>query len=290
MSLDNPSIFRFLSASPRAQVTDALTLGLGRSAAIWRNAHDQMRYEQPDDHTFSLYLEGGSGTRRIDRGHVSGWPGALCIMPQGASSEWEITEPFAFVHLYVPDVEMRRVFAETFDRDCRLMVVPEATFDQSPALAQALRRIAEATMWGDPLLADAAITTALDCLFVDPRYGGARPVCVKSGLAPVVRRRITDYIEAHLDTQITLPHLAALAGLSAFHLQRMFRASGGVSPHGWVQHRRLARAKALLAEGEPIARIASACGFSSQSHLTRVFKTHTGTTPSAFRRSVSDRA
>ena len=43
----------------------------------------------------------------------------------------------------------------------------------------------------------------------------------------------------------------------------------------------------MLAGPEPIAQIASACGFSSQSHLTRMFKTVTGTTPLAYRRAVS---
>lgn len=290
MTAYNPSVFSFLSASPCAQVTDALNLGFGRSAAIWRNAHDRMRYEQPDCHTFSLYLKGGSGTRRIDQGNSNGWPGALCIMPQGASSEWEITDDFTFVHLYVPDQEIRRVFTEVFDRDCRLMVVPETTFDNAPALAMALREVAHATRSRDTLLADEAIAAVLSGLFGDPRYGGTRALSIKSGLAPAVRRRLTDYIEAHLDAQITLPDLAAIAGLSEFHLQRMFRISCGVSPHGWVLHRRLDRAKTLLTGAEPIARIASACGFSNQSHLTRVFKATTGTTPSAFRQSVSGRA
>lgn len=290
MSVINPSVFSFLSASPCAHATDALDLGLGKSAVIWRNAHDRMCYERPGGHTFSLYLEGGSGTRRIDRADVNGWPGAFCVMPQGASSEWDITDVFTFVHVYMPDKEMRRFYAETFDRDCRLMVVPEATFDHAPTLGGALRRVAHAARSGDTLLADEAIATALASFFVDSRYGGTRPISVKSGLAPAVRRRVTDYIEAHLETQITLPDLSTIAGLSEFHLQRMFRVSCGVSPHSWVLHRRLAHAKTLLTGTEPIARIAAACGFSSQSHLTRVFKTMTGTTPSAFRQSVSSRA
>ncbi|UJW76738.1 helix-turn-helix domain-containing protein [Rhizobium sp. SL42] len=249
-----------------------------------------MSYQRPDGHTFSLYLQGGAGTRRLDGGALNGWPGALCIMPQGASSEWEITDAFEFVHLYVADDELRRAFTETVERDCRLMVMPEATFDHAPALAAALHRVADATRAGDALLAGEAMTEAFASLFVDPRYGGSRPIAIKSGLAPAVRRRITDYIEAHLDMQVSLAELAAIAGLSEFHLQRMFRASCGVSPHGWVQHRRLARAKTLLAGGDPIAQIASACGFSSQSHMTRVFKAMTGTTPSAYRHSVAARA
>ena len=74
-----------------------------------------------------------------------------------------------------------------------------------------------------------------------------------------------------------------MAGLSAFHLQRAFRASQGVSPQVFVAHRRVARAKSLLRGPDPLAAIAFACGFSSQSHLTRAFKAATGVTPGAYR-------
>ena len=126
------TVFGSLSASSRAERGETLDLGEGRASAIWRNSHDRMRYERTDGHTFSCYLRGGDGTRRIDAVSISGWPGALCIMPQGASSDWEITDNFEFVHLYVADDELRRLFSETFDRDARLMLLPEATFDEAP--------------------------------------------------------------------------------------------------------------------------------------------------------------
>ncbi len=242
-----------------------------------------MSYERPDGHTFSLYLKGGAGTRRLDGRPARGRPGALCIMPQGHSSEWEITDPFEFVHLYIPDDQMRRMFAETFDRDARLMALPEVTFEDAPALARALQQMTKAMLADGHLLAEEAMTQAINDFLVDPRYGGMRPCAVSGGLAPHVRRRSLEYIEAHLDGTIRLQDLAAIAQLSAFHFQRMFRASYGVSPHGWVAHRRVERAKSMLCGNEPIAQIASACGFSSQSHMTRAFKLGTGVTPSAYR-------
>ncbi len=281
------SVFSSLSASSRAERLEALDLGEGRASALWRNSHDRMRYERADGHTFSCYLRGGDGTRRIDAGSIHGWPGALCIMPEGASSEWEITDTFEFVHLYVSDQELRRLFSETFDRDARLMMIPETTFDEAPQLAGALGRLAEATRSGERLLAEHALTTAVGHLFLDPRYGGEKAVTLRGGLAPAVRRRLIEYIDASLDCTITLQDLAYLAGLSEFHLQRMFSATCGVSPHGFILNRRIDRARRLLARNEPIAQIATACGFSSQSHLTRMFKTVTGTTPSAYRRDIA---
>lgn len=285
--LHSSSVFGSLSASSRAERLGALDLGEGRASALWRNSHDRMRYERADGHTFSCYLRGGDGTRRLDAGAIHGWPGALCIMPQGASSEWEITDSFDFVHLYVSDQELRRLFVETFDRDARLMVIPETTFGEAPHLSAALGLLAEATERGERLLADQALTAAVGHLFLDPRYGGERPIALRGGLAPVVRRRLIEHIDASLDRTITLQELAVLASLSEFHLQRMFRVSCGVSPHVFVLYRRIDRARRMLAGNEPIAQIATACGFSSQSHMTRMFKTVTGTTPSAYRRCIS---
>jgi AraC family transcriptional regulator len=42
----------------------------------------------------------------------------------------------------------------------------------------------------------------------------------------------------------------------------------------------------LLRTDQPIAAIAAACGFSSQSHLTRVFQRHVGKTPAVYRAAV----
>ncbi|TWD55807.1 AraC family transcriptional regulator [Agrobacterium vitis] len=286
MSIAQFSVFSSLKESPCAQNLASLNLGFGQSAAIWSNADDRVRYARPDGHTISLYLEGGTGTRRVDGAAKAGWPGALCVMPQGASSEWEITESFRFVHLYLQDQELRRAYTETFDQDCRLMVMPEVTFDNAPTVEHALRRLACAVQNGESLAAEQATATALTHLFVHPRYGGASNITIKGGLSPLMRNRLIDYIEHHLDQPITLQTLAEIAGLSPFHLQRMFLLSCGLSPADWLLRRRLAKAKMLLATQDPIAQIASACGFSSQSHMTRVFKEATGCTPSVYRGQV----
>lgn len=277
------SIFDTLSASPRARAVATLDVGSGRSAAVWRNDSDRLTYDRPDGHTVSLYLENGAGSRRVDGRPKSGWPGALCVLPQGARSEWEITAPFAFVHLYLPPAELRRAFAETFDRDARLLDVPELTFAEAPGVAPALRALAEATLRGEALAAEAATVEAVARILSDPRCGGSRAAALRGGLAPHLLRRVVDHAEAHLDAPLRLRDLAALAGLSEAHFQRAFAASRGVSPQAWITHRRVARAKRLLRGRGPIAEIAAACGFSSQSHLTRAFKAAAGVTPGAYR-------
>jgi AraC family transcriptional regulator len=114
------------------------------------------------------------------------------------------------------------------------------------------------------------------------------PIQQKGGLAPKQIRCVLEYIEAHLTDQLGLVELAAIVGLSPHYFGEAFRISSGRSPHRYVMERRVERARDLL-QGEecPIADIAHAAGFSSQSHFTASFHRITGVTPGRFRRSIA---
>jgi len=99
------------------------------------------------------------------------------------------------------------------------------------------------------------------------------------------QRRLVELIEGQLGSDLSLTRLAEEIGLSTFHFARAFKATFGVTPHLYVQGRRLdAAARALRSEhGRPIADIALACGFSSQSHMTELMRRKMGTTPRGMR-------
>ena len=93
------------------------------------------------------------------------------------------------------------------------------------------------------------------------------------------------YAEAHLAEPLTVEELAGAACLSTFHFARAFRAATGRTPHAWVTERRVARARRLLADPAlPLAQVALAAGFASQSHFGQVFRQEVGATPGAYRR------
>ena len=97
-------------------------------------------------------------------------------------------------------------------------------------------------------------------------------------------RRVLDYMNANLEETLGLNELAAVACLSPFHFNRAFSRVMGVPPHRYLASLRLERAKTLLAIGDaPIADIALASGFASQSSFTRAFHRAMGTTPRAYR-------
>lgn len=251
-------------------------MGGARAITIWENCDDRISYDGPVGHTFSLYLRNGTGTRRLDGATAAGWPGAVCIMPEGHRSEWEITSAFRFVHLYLPDAGLRAAFAWTHDCDARQLDLRDQSFIQAPELAAPLADMARAACDEDILRADVALAELI------ARIPARRPV-LHGGLPPRVLRRLDDWIDTHLDQPIRLVDLARLADLSEFHLHRMFRLSRGLAPHAWVRQRRIDRAKTLLRGDDPLGGIAATCGFSSQSHMTRAFKGATGVTPARYR-------
>jgi AraC family transcriptional regulator len=269
----------FLSTSHRTKRLASLSLGKGRQLAVWQNSHDEIEYNATSGHVFSLYLNGGSGTRRVDHGLKSGVPGTLCVFPEGHSSEWQITETFQFVHLYVANDVLRGAFAHTHDQDARRLDIDERTFAEPGALERPLRAMAQAALRGDTLAADVGFSDMVAGL-------GNKPVLLRGGLSARVVRKANDWIDSHLSDDIRLGDLAQLAGLSEHHFHRMFSETYGMTPHNWVTKLRVARAKELLVR-EPMTQVALACGFSSQSHFIRRFKEHMGLTPGQYRLKIA---
>jgi AraC family transcriptional regulator len=123
------------------------------------------------------------------------------------------------------------------------------------------------------------------------RYGqGGEPEPVRGGLAGWQIRRAQDLLASDLMRPRQLTHIARECGLSLSHFSRSFRQSVGDTPHGWLMRRRLESAQAMLRDGsKPLADIAVTCGFSDQSHFTRLFTREIGVSPGAWRRATAAR-
>lgn len=153
---------------------------------------------------------------------------------------------------------------------------------------------------GGPLVALAAR------MYAELRRGGCASELVIEGLAleflgamargrtgasspgpPSWLREARDRVHASFGEPIGLSALAGSAGVDPTHFARAFRRWFGCSVGEYVRRLRLEHAAGRLAASEePLAEIATACGFFDQSHLTNVFKLHLGFTPAEYRAAV----
>lgn len=130
------------------------------------------------------------------------------------------------------------------------------------------------------------IMTAM-CSLIATRFGciEVKDEPARFGLAGWQEKRVREILYSHLADNISLETLAAACSLSRSHFARSFKKSTGMTPHQCQVQMRIDRSKHLLEHScNSIAAIGLECGFSDQSHFTRVFFKRVGSTPSAWRR------
>lgn len=134
-----------------------------------------------------------------------------------------------------------------------------------------------------------ALTLTLTA-YLRARYAG-ESIPREADIGPLSRLQCEElqaYIDAHIQENISLEHLAMVVGYSVSHLRRVFQKSFGMPPHRYIIERRVEQAKALVPDQNfSMADVALLSGFSSQAHMNMLFKRLTGVTPGAFRRSLN---
>lgn len=208
--------------------------------------------------------------------------GGFLIIPEGLATDYcaAAGQPRC-LHLHVP-AEAREALREDFG-DGRLR--PQVNcFDAGldalfAGMAGELRDPGPFSRLRLQGLALAALSRALE---LSEAAGSRRR---SEGVLTAARlRRIEDYVEAQLASEIRLDDMAACVDLSPSHFSRAFKAETGVSPYAWVIRRRIERVKARLRAGRGrLADIAVECGFANQSHMTDAFRKATGMAPAQWR-------
>lgn len=243
------------------------------------------------DHHLISYCPSGTA-RLIQRrsgivhdGLISG--GMSLLMPAGSESSWDgdtatslrLRIPTAFVDRAGEEVgvgggspiELRNVFEvrDTMVERVGSIIIAELESKEHPAQALIVEHL----------------TTAL-ILHLLRKYNGfdrldhAAPT---SALSRFELAKITEYVEDNMGRSISLAELAALVNVSRFHFARLFKRSTGQTAIAFVEGIRIRRAQSLISETDiQLAEIALLTGFADQSHFTRRFHRHIGSTPAAF--------
>jgi RpiB/LacA/LacB family sugar-phosphate isomerase len=110
------------------------------------------------------------------------------------------------------------------------------------------------------------------------------PVEVLGGLPPRRLQRVLSHIRENLCRDVSVAELAELVSMSQCYFAKLFKMSTGTTPHQYIMRQRVQHAQEVLCETQtPLAEVASAAGFQTQSYFTSVFRRQVGATPKTYR-------
>jgi AraC family transcriptional regulator len=210
------------------------------------------------------------------------------VLPPGTNVEFRIKEKSNYRFLamefepayFLKAAELQHLntveFIETWEHDHPLTWhLAEAIFEECESAAR------QGLLYSET----AATLLALHIVRNLSSRDRATNVASRGGLAPVVLRRVSDYMISRLHDDISLSELAGISGLSVGHFAFAFKQSMGISPHGWLRRQRIDMAKSLLRSRDlSLPSIAANIGFANQSAFGVAFRKETGMTPTAWRR------
>jgi AraC family transcriptional regulator len=131
---------------------------------------------------------------------------------------------------------------------------------------------------------DSAAPLAAEGLALELLAAASRDSSRRTARTPAWLTAAEELLRARSGDCIRLGELAAEVGVPPMQVARAFRARHGVSVGEYGRRLRVEWAAAELASGDrPLAEIAAEAGFADQSHFTRLFRRHFGTTPARFR-------
>lgn len=238
--------------------------------------------EAVDTHRIKVHtgraVTGECGAHRFRYAH-----GDVDLLPAGSHDSWQEDGPGTSVIVHFAPALFART-AEALGVDAQHAGLPMRHQFRDVRIAHLAWALDADHRAGQPsgrLYTDSLSTALLAHLAAQHRV--VQPVT--RGLPRARLQRLTDYIEAHLDQDLSLARLADVANLSASHLKAQFKHAMGLPVHAYVIRRRVERARALLARGElPASQVALEAGFAHQSHMVRSLRRVLGETSASLLR------
>jgi AraC family transcriptional regulator len=216
-------------------------------------------------------------------------PRRICITPADTTTQWQHSGHPEILQIYLRQSLYASAVNEMYGCDVseapilpRFAVLDPLLEQLAITITTALREdIAEDGLYVDTLAQMIAVHLARN----HSSKSRSRGMSSTNTISGTKMRRLIEFVEDHLECDLTLEAMAAEVSISPLYLPRAFKTAVGQSPHQYVLERRIERAKKLLLSTDSsIADVALAVGFSSQSHLSNWFLRVVGVSPAAYRR------
>lgn len=215
-------------------------------------------------------------------------PGGYDVVPQGSTYRSIETAGCCIVLAYKQPLASR-IMAE-YTRETSVQLVPGQVQPsvRGANFAQALQAFfTDAQHRGGTLYLESLATLVMGHVIRHRSTLSGRLKRVPDCLTPKQVKTIVEYIQAHLQSDLSLYQIADQIGVSPYYLAHTFKGTTGISPHQYVLHCRLEHAQRLLRDTQmSIAAISYEVGFGNQSHMTTVFRKSLNLTPRMYRQHV----
>ena len=263
--------------------------GLGWTSAFASTQREQPfegRFHELSDSLLVLHRSGpidvafNMGGRSVSR-HIP--KGGVFFLPAGHGCNVHLRGPLDTTHIYL---RAHLFEAEDGPRAAAAGLAP--IFGERDSVLEHLAcAVGEIVAESAPSLSVDPIAQALANRFIDINFKKpfAGPARRDYRLTERQLRRVREFIDQNIDTDIRLGAMAGACGVSPDYFLRMFKSTAGVSPYQYLLNQRVERAKILLSDATcSLAEVALRCGFSHQEHLSRMFRRFTGVAPGRYRR------
>jgi AraC family transcriptional regulator len=249
----------------------------------------RMLEHKAEFHEVNIPLAGCLTTQKISATGrqfiTNGSEGCLCITPAGQliGAFWE--KPIDHLGIFLePAFVMQTALENRFSSNFEFLETYEDKDPLMQHIGLALLAEAEAETPSGKLYADSLVQTLTLHLLKNYSTANAVQENLNGGLSGYKLRRVTEFINANLEEDLSLAEIASVADLSQFHFSRAFRKTTGLTPQQYVMQQRIERAKELLSKDDlPLVEISLRSGFKNQSHFTALFRKFTKLTPKTWR-------
>jgi AraC family transcriptional regulator len=209
--------------------------------------------------------------------------GQFCVVPAGSSTRWILSGPAQSLLLRLAPSLIKEA-ADVAGFGTHGADIAPSIHIRDPQIERIgwMMQAEERDGYPSGRLFSDSLGSALAARLVSLQSRRSEALTRPTGALPAwCVRRVLEYIEAHLDQDLTLAQLAAVAGFSVSHFKPMFKRAVGMPAHRFVLERRIERAHVHLLEGGmSMTDIALAVGFAHTSHMARCMRRVWGVSPS----------
>lgn len=190
------------------------------------------------------------------------------------------------LQLHIPEFIIRSVIDDFADRNVRLSEMPNALLYDDPFIGASILSLSRALPEGIPdLYAESAAHFLTAHLLVRHRGANPRPTPTREDLR---LRRVDEFLRANLSAAISLDDIANVAGVSRFHLVRLFKQSHNETPFRRLTRMRMDEAaRRLVNSRETVTAIGFACGYENPAHFASAFSRLFGMSPRQYRQNCA---